>query len=328
MNSLPDDKELRRVTGVKLRQLHHFLAVIELGSLRRAAKELGISEPALSKSLQQLEEVLQVPLLDRSPRGMKPTVYGESLIAHARIVRNELEQAVTDLGEMRGLARGMLRIGTGPSSAIVELPRAIARFSALYPEIRTIVREGLLSDLMPGILQGELDFALVAITGEPIDADLEQEALVESGLGIIARADHPLAGEKALAPRALEELPWLLPPRQDPVRLAFETLWARNGLKPLVPIAESSSILFILSCLRELDAVGFLPNSVVEIGGAERQFVRLDIAGFNLKRQLGIVRRSRTTLSPPARMLIRELQSVARDLTERQTRETAAVKRR
>jgi DNA-binding transcriptional LysR family regulator len=316
MIALPDPRALARLPGMKLRQLHHFLAVVEMGSLRRAAQELGISEPALSKSLQHLEEALQVPLLDRGPRGMTPTVYGESLVAHARVVRNELEQAVSDLAEMRGLARGIVRIGTGPTSAMVELPRAVARFTTLYPEIRTIIREGLLTDLVPGILQGDLDFAVVAITGEPIDADLTQEALVESGLGIIARAGHPLAAGRALSPKVLENAAWMLPPRQDPVRVSFETLWARHDLQPIAPITETSSILFVLSYLRETDAVAFLPNSVVEFGRSEPQFAMLDIAGFNLKRQLGIVRRSRATLSPAARILVRELQGVARELND------------
>jgi DNA-binding transcriptional LysR family regulator len=324
---LPLEKPRHYEAGIKLRQLHHFLAVIELGSLRRAAKELGISEPALSKSLQQLEEVLGVPLLDRGPRGMKPTVYGESLIAHARVVRNELEQAVVDLGEMQGLARGLIRVGTGPTSAMVELPRALARFRALYPEIRTIVREGLLSDLMPAIVQGELDFAVVAITGEPIDADLVQETLVENGLGIIARADHPLAGKHGLAPADLADLPWLLPPSSDLTRVAFDTIWERTGLKPLTPLAETASVLFSLSCVRESDAVAFLPSSVIELDGGRRDFVQLDVRGFNLQRQLGIVRRGRTTLPPAARILIRELQAVSRELNAKRAPRTVVPAR-
>jgi DNA-binding transcriptional LysR family regulator len=312
--------------GVKLRQLHYFLAVVDLGSLRRAAKELGISEPALSKSVQQLEALLGVPLLDRAPRGMKPTVYGESLIAHARIVRSELEQAVVDLGEMRGLSHGLLRVGTGPTSAMVELPRTLARFHTRYPDIRTIVREGLLSELMPDILHGELDFAVVAMTGEPTDADLVLDPLVESGLGIIARGDHRLAGKPKLSAAQLADLPWLLPPRQDMTRIAFDAIWARTGLKPLVPLAESSSILFMLSCIRESDAVAFLPASVTDLGGSGEQFVQLDVPGLNLQRQLGVVRRSRTTLSPAARMMLRELKAVARELSLRQAARLSIVR--
>jgi DNA-binding transcriptional LysR family regulator len=301
--------------GVKLRQLHHFLAVIELGSLRRAATELGISEPALSKSLQQLEQSLGVPLLDRGPRGMAPTVYGESLVAHARIVRNELEQAVLDLGEMQGLARGLVRIGTGPTSAVAELPRALGRFHDLYPEIRTIIREGLLSDLMPAILQGELDFGILIVTGEPIDADLVQEVLAENALGVVARADHPLAGKREITPQMLGDLPWLLPPRPDQIRALFEKVWEGTGLPPLTLLAETASVLFQLSCLRETGAIAYLPLSLIE--PFSREFVQLDVPGFELKRQLGIVRRARTTLSPAARILIRELQAAARALARK-----------
>src|ERR1700761_7402073 len=91
---IPLNKLPRPRSGIKLRQLHNFLAVLETGSLRRAAEALNITEPALSKSIRNLEKLLGVPLLDRGPRGMRPTAYGELLAVHASTACNELDQAI------------------------------------------------------------------------------------------------------------------------------------------------------------------------------------------------------------------------------------------
>jgi DNA-binding transcriptional LysR family regulator len=303
-----------RDSGVKLRQLRNFLAVLDEGSLRRAAEALGITEPALSKSIRQLEMLLQVPLLDRGPRGMRPTAYGELLATHARTACNELEQALEGLGELRGHARGVVRVGSGPSCAMVELPRAMTRFYARWPDIRVIVRQGLSFELVPQILRGELDFAIVSTDPELNDPDLDVQPLLASPVEIVAREGHPLAAAGELAPAALRGASWVLPPRKDPVRSNFERNHARLGLGEVRLVAESSSILLTLSLLAENDNLGLLPSAVTLFQHHHHRFVALKVPSFDWRREFSLVQRARITRSPAALMLVRELKKVCGEL--------------
>ncbi len=302
-------------SGVKLRQLRNFLAVLEAGSLRRAAETLGLTEPALSKSIRQLESLLQVPLLDRGPRGMRATAYGELLAVHARTACNELDQAIEGLGELRGTARGIVRVGTGPSCAMIELPQAIVRFHSRCPDIRIIVREGLSYELVPQILQGELDFAVISAEPDVADPDLTMQPLLASEVRIVARQDHPLAGAAELPPAALIGARWLLPPRKDSVRMNFERNHARLKLGDLNVVAESSSLLLILSLLSTTDCLAVVPAAATTLFAyGDKRFSVLNVRGFGWHRQFSLVRRARVTLPPGATMLIRELKSICATL--------------
>jgi len=297
-------------SGIKLRQLHNFLAVLETGSLRRAAEALNLTEPALSKSIGNLERLLGVPLLDRGPRGMRPTAYGELLAVHASTACNELDQAIEGLGELRGSGRGMVRVGTGPSCAINELPQAIVRFRSSCPRIRVIVREGLTFELVPQILQGELDFAVVTSASDLRDPDLTIQPLLTNEVKIIARRDHPLAGIRELTPKALIGASWLLPPRKDSVRQNFERAHARLRLGELNVAAESSSILLMLSIVASTDCVAVVPVAATLFSHGDQQFSALNVRGLSWHRQFSLVRRARATLQPAASLLIAELKNI------------------
>jgi DNA-binding transcriptional LysR family regulator len=305
-----------RDSGIKLRQLRNFIAVLEAGSLRRAAEMLGLTEPALSKSIRQLEGLLQVPLLDRGPRGMRATAYGELLAVHARTACNELDQAVEGLGELHGNTRGIVRVGTGPSCAMIELPQAIVRFQARCPDVRIVVREGLSYELVPQILQGELDFAIVSAEPDVADPDLMMQPLVASEVRIVARQGHPLAGAAELPPTALIGARWLLPPRKDTVRMNFERNHARLKLGELNVVAESSSLLLILSLLSSTDYLAVVPVAATTLFAfGDKRFSVLNVGGFSWHRQFSLVRRARVTLPPGATMLIRELKSICAALS-------------
>lgn len=295
---------------MELRQLAHFMAVLERGSLGRAAEALNISEPGLSKSIRKLEDDLQVRLLDRGTRGMTPTLFGESLASHARIIQNEIDLAVSELDELQGASKGIVRIGTRPSFGTVILPRAIARLHTRRPGVRAIVREGLMSNMIVELLNGDLDFIVVTMTDQPPDAELVQERLVESPATVVARAGHPLAGLKTISSEALSKQTWVLPFGTDPVRQNLEAILEKLGIADIDVAAESDSVEFNMEYIRQTDALGFLPESMIKKGRNQDDFILLDVKGVKWHREFGIIRRKRTSLTPAAQLLVREIKSL------------------
>lgn len=289
---------------MELRHLNHFLAVLESGSLGRAAKTLGISEPALSKSIRRLEELLQVRLLDRGPRGMTPTVYGESLAVHARLVKSEIGRALGVLGELKGTSRGVVRVGARPSFGAVVLPRAVAQLRRDHPGVRVNVREGRPENLVREVMYGDLDFAVVTLSEAPLDETLVQEPLFDSPVTVVTRRGHPLQTGKPVPLAALRAFPWAVTPRQHSARQRFDQLVAEHDLGPIDIAAESDSVLFLMAYLRETDALSFFPRAMIGAAGGDNSLKALAVDGMEWGRRLAVVRRRRAGLAPAARLLL------------------------
>ena len=295
---------------MEIRQLEHFLAVIEQGTLGRAAKALNISEPGLSKSIRKLEDNLQIRLLDRGTRGMTPTLFGKSLATHARLIRNEVDHALSELSELQGLSKGIVKIGARPSFGTVILPRAIAQLHEKRPGIRAIIREGMMSNMIIEALHGDLDFIVVTLAEQAPDEELIQETLIDSPVSIIARSGHPLSGKGPISPKALLELPWVLPLGSNPVRQRLGEMLAQSGVEDINVVVETDSVQFSLEYLRETNAVGFFPEPMILRSRNKNDFTILDVKELRWQRELGIIRRKRSSLTPAARLLMQELKDL------------------
>jgi len=141
-------------------RLSHLLAASRLGSLTAAAAQLGLTQPALTRSIHALEASLGLPVLTRTPRGVAPTQAGEALIAQAQVIEQALQAARQDIDRIRDSRRQKLVIGCGPSEATRLLPAALALLHARAPDVRTTVLYGLNEALMPMLRAGEIEFAL------------------------------------------------------------------------------------------------------------------------------------------------------------------------
>jgi len=144
------------------KRLRHFLAAFELGSIGQAADKLLLTQPALSKSLRQLEDELGVRLFDRTPLAVMPTVYDETLAMHAKGIDAGLRGAAQAILRMRGASKGTVRVGVGPSVAPNLMPLATIGLHALHPGIELTVTEGLVDEMIPRLRRNELDLAVGA----------------------------------------------------------------------------------------------------------------------------------------------------------------------
>ncbi len=191
---------------MELDQLRYFLKVAERGSFTRAAGELLISQPALSRSIQKLEEELGQPVFERKTRSVSLTDAGTLLQARAQQVLSILEHTkaeITDDGKS-----GQIRVGAIPTIAPYYLPEILRRFAGAFPKATIIVQENTTDALLKNCTQGEIDLAIVAL---PIPAKyLEVEVLFEEELLLVLPPDHPLAGQSRIRLSDVEPFPFVL----------------------------------------------------------------------------------------------------------------------
>src|SRR5580658_2919475 len=177
---------------MELRQIRHFLAAVEHGSLGKAADALGITQAALSKSIKRLEDALRTRLLDRGPRGVRPTIFGENFASHARLIAVEARNAEADIEALRGAARGDIMVGVSPSIARHILPNAAARLLKHRPGLRIRIYSGMVDTLIDEIRNGNLDLVVSALPQQSEDPDLVQKLLFQNSVNVVAGDGHKL----------------------------------------------------------------------------------------------------------------------------------------
>jgi DNA-binding transcriptional LysR family regulator len=188
--------------------LLNFVAVIETGSVRAAAKRLGVSPAAISKNLSALERKLGVTLLSRSARGAEPNDFGRSLLRRARVIEAELDRARDDIAALIGQRRGSVSIGISPTAECLLLPRALPRFRETYADIPVRMMGGTVSSTIKALREAALDFAVGSASAFTHEPDLRKERLLNSEMTIIARPGHSLSKARAL--EELKDAEWVI----------------------------------------------------------------------------------------------------------------------
>ena len=249
------------------KRLRQFLAVYEHGSIAAAADVLFLTQPALSKSIKALERELDVALFDRTPSGVKPTVFAETLAWHARRIVSELQSASSQISYMKGEIGGLVRIGVGPSAATGIMPGFLKRVAEGNADLTVKVVEGSVGDLVPALRKQELDF-IVAVYPEAGDPELMVSPILKDRATVVARKGHPLAGSAGSSSAQLLDYPWILPPAHQSWRAALDGAFAARGLPVPQPQIISNSPTVILSVLRQSDMLSFLPGAFLADHGA------------------------------------------------------------
>ncbi|MGA0092297.1 MAG: LysR family transcriptional regulator, partial [Candidatus Nanopelagicales bacterium] len=179
---------------LKLRHLVLATTIADAGSLARAAEQLHITQPVVTRGLQDLEAVLGVPLFERSAQGAVPTIYGTAFIEHARGVIAQIRQAGRALGDLAAADAGTVTVGTHLAGSNVLLPLAIARLKAAHPGVTVIVRESTPDVLQSQLLLGDVDLTVGRLT--PADPLIEQVQLYVEPIVLVVRADHPVLADR------------------------------------------------------------------------------------------------------------------------------------
>ena len=279
------------------RLLRHFLAIIEHKGFTAAAAELNISQPALTKSIHQLEEVLGVELFERLPTGVVPTRFGEILARRARLMELEYRHAVVEIQALKGGNEGTVNVGAGPVWAARILPPILAKFRSQRPKVRIRLTSGVIDTLVPALLGGELDVICTALDF-PNHPEITREQLIELRHVLVARAQHPLADRSNVRASELLDYPWLALANDYVGTSRVNSFFAANELDQPKISVETSSISTILGLLQEDDFIVNIPTLMLPYA-ALFGIRRLSVRGTLWDSPAGIAYRSTKSPTPP-----------------------------
>ncbi|HYP84697.1 LysR substrate-binding domain-containing protein [Variovorax sp.] len=297
---------------LKLRHLRCLALVGQERNLVRAARALALTQPAVSKTIAELEDIVGRQLLVRRRRGVELTPAGEVLVRHA-------------VATLRGLREGLalaldqpqgehLRVAVGalPNMAAGLLPDVVASLSRQEPALRVRVVSGTNAQLMAQLRQGEIDLVVGRLAQPSAMADLSFVQLYSEPLVLVARPAHPLAGRRAPTLDALSVHPLVVPVHGTLVRdTADAYLFARGSMLPAAVI-EATDTSFVLGLLRRTDAVWFAPKGAADAALAAGELVRLDYDTDSTEGPVGITLRRTGEPAEGARRLIEVIRETAR----------------
>ena len=230
----------RRVSMVQLRAL---VAVEHCSSYATAAEQIGLSQPAIFRAVQELQGALGAELLVRAGRAVRPTDLASRFVRFVRLMLAELRTGLDEIaaGKHGG---GRISIGTLPMARTVFLPDLLARFAQEHPGASVEVREAPYGELLIALRHGDIDLMIGGAIRHPAPAnDVEQEALFDDELFIVGNSTHPLRRNKIVTIQDLFAYPWAVPATGVPMRRNWETLFRTHGVEPPTPRIECGSVL-------------------------------------------------------------------------------------
>lgn len=243
---------------MRLTQIRDFLAVVEAGTIRGAARKLGVSQPTITKSVRSLAAELHVQLLGRSTRGIALTPSGRAFAARARVAQSELRKAEEEASLLRGA--GSVAFGVGPVGAVLILPEAVALFRQQYPAARIRIVEGLAKVLLPFVRDETLDFVM-GLQEFKLDAAIAFRPLYRSQLVVAVRKGHPLRNARSLAQLAGGD--WLTTSTLGLPGGALERLFTSAGLSPPQPVMQCEAYNTVVALLAKTDMLGLMQRRLV-----------------------------------------------------------------
>ncbi|WP_394762675.1 LysR family transcriptional regulator [Phenylobacterium sp.] len=276
---------------MEVQQLKHLIAAVECGNLLKAADECNISQSGLSRSIGALEERLGVQLLLRKPKGVEPTVFGLTVLQHARIVMNELARCADDIRAIEAGEVGEITFGVTQNYSYYFMPQLMADLMAAYPGVRLSVKSGGYLDLVDDLRVGALDFVFGLLGQLDEDPDLEVERLREHHSRVVARSTHPLAHhEGEVMPRELSQARWATLSSEGFQR-DFKGYFYSRGLESPVQAVKTDSMPLIQQSIAASDLLAVLPPDVALRDIDAGALVFLDCEAPAEQTDIGIVTR-------------------------------------
>lgn len=309
---------------MRLQKIEQFIAVADAGSLRGAARRLDMSQPALTRALQQLEEELGVRLMHRSVHGTVLTAAGTAFLSRARIAESELRKAVEEARSSVGDGGGMLSLGVSPVGASLLLPEMATSLLRQRPQSRLRVLEMAPGTLLPWVRDGAVDMAVTQRTAANLDAGLQYRPLFEINMRVAARPGHPLLGARSL--QELAQASWLYMTAPGASEDIVNQSFAAAGLPPPLPTVHCGSYFVALDLVAATDMVVVLPPALLGTWIKSGRLAVIPMTKPLVPLQVGLYTRADTQPTPLAKAGAQIIVAIARRLAASgQLRNTAAL---
>ncbi|QGU87470.1 LysR substrate-binding domain-containing protein [Erwinia sorbitola] len=297
------DKKYQFNQRIRLRHLHTFVAVAQQGTLGRAAETLSLSQPALSKTLNELEELAGVRLFERGRLGAQLTTIGEQFLTHAVRVLDALNHAGQSFTLPQEKTPEVMRLGVLTTVALGMLPSILDRFHQQQPQ--AIVQVATLHNnvLIASIKAGEFDVGIGRMADPDLMTGLTYELLFLESLRLVVRPDHPLLSDNVTLSKALSWPVVISPEGTAPRRLA-ESMLKEQGCKLPGTLVETSSTSLARQLALRYNYVWFVPSGAIKEDLLHHALAALPIASHGPGEAIGIMTRSGVPLTLSAEILL------------------------
>lgn len=272
-------------------QLRALIAVREAENFTLAARRLGLSQPTVHRAVSQLEQEASRPLFERTSHGILATRAGRDLASAARFTFAELAQADMEVSEAMGREVGRIVVGAMPLSRSFILPKVIAGFRRLRPQLLIRAVEGPYADLLGGLRSGEIDFLIGALRDPLPIVDVEQTPLFEDGVVLVAGPGHPLVAAAAVTLEDLARFPWIVAAPGTPTRMHFDRLFERLGDLAPRSIVESGSLILMRELMLESEHLGCVSRLQADAETAKGLLAPLPFELAGTSRPIGLTTR-------------------------------------
>jgi DNA-binding transcriptional LysR family regulator len=289
------------------------IAIGEGGNIHKAAQMMNMSQPAASRLLNDIENIIGAALFDRLPRGVRANRYGEAMIRHARIALASLGEAASEIDLLKSGQTGLVTVGSIEGPAIGFVPRAIAQVVRRDPLIRVQLQVDTSEKLLLALCDGNLEL-IVGRLGRGDQSSFDYECLADEPVCAAVRPDHPLLQQGHLSLLDLAEAPWIVPPASHELRHRFDLMFRESGTACPRQIIEAESNLVTIRLLEETDHVAVLQREAAKYYAARELVSILPIRLPCRTDSYGIITRKGRVPSPSVSLVRDALAAAAAEL--------------
>jgi DNA-binding transcriptional LysR family regulator len=299
---------------LKLHDVRVLMAVVEAGSMHRAAERLATSQPAISRAIADLEHALGVRLLERSPKGIHPTQYGEAIIKRGVAVFDELRQGVKDIEFLSDPTSGELRIGCSEYAAGGPVLAVVDRLTRQHPRMVFDIVTGPVLMLYRDLIERKIELVITRLVDVADRRGMAVETLFDDDIVVVASTQNRWTRRRRIDLAELVDEPWTLPPRDTGLGAFAAHAFRARGLAP----PEAAVVTYSMHMCHKLLATGrfitMLPSYTLRLPGRHRWLKALPVELADAGGAMALITLRNRTLSPLAELFIKTTRAVAKPL--------------
>jgi DNA-binding transcriptional LysR family regulator len=305
---------------IKLSDLHVLLAVAQAGSMAKAASQLAISHPAISRSISTLEHALGVRLLERSPRGIELTTYGRAMLSRSSAAFDELRQGVKQIEFLADPGVGEVRVGSTHPLAASFVSTIVDRLYRRHPRMMFHVATSISDELLRELEERNLDLLVLRKSGTMAEEEMTFDVLYDNPYFVAAGARNPLTRRRCIELAELVDEPWVLPPADTRFGLLANDIFKARGLARPRAVVTATSVETVNNLLRMGRYLAIHPESVFTFPAIHPFVKKLAVELPSVGGPIGIVTMKNRMLSPAAQLFIDVARDIAKPLASKSGR--------